>query len=186
MTDIAIIPDGYFAPFDIYVSEAGFLSDEGLQTAVTISLFTDRRLPDGTPHPDGMSDMRGYWGDVGESDGYQWGSLLWTLYRQVITNSVITSCREFCEQALQWMVDDGIAQSVTVTAERAGTYQINIGVTIVKRDTLETLRYSYVWDGQATQKVSVTDETLQVLEAMPAISGWYSCMNYTVPELLTV
>lgn len=184
MTDIAILPDGFFAPFDIYVAEDGFKADDGLQTAVIISLFTDRRLPDGVAHPDGAADRKGYWGDLAESDGYQWGSLLWTLYRQVITDTVITNCRQFCEDALQWMIDDGIAESVTVTAERAGTYQINIGIIVVKRDTRDTLRYSYLWNGQA-ETTELPDPNLDVLEAYQSISNWYVCMNYTVPELLT-
>lgn len=148
MTDIALEADAAGKIFDIDYGVFGFTGDDGLQTAVIISLFTDRRLPDGVGHPEGLNDPRGYWGDVGETDGHQWGSLLWTLYRQVITNAVIASCREFCEQALQWMIDDGIAESVNVTAERAGTYQISISIEIEKKDTRDSLRYSYLWNGQ--------------------------------------
>ncbi len=148
MTDIALKADAAGNIFDIDFGIYGFDSDDGLQTSIIISLFTDRRLPVGVDHPEGLNDPRGYWGDVAEADGFQWGSLLWTLYRQVITNAVVTSCREFCEQALQWMIDDGIAESITVTSERAGTYQISISIEIVKKDTRETLRYSYLWDGQ--------------------------------------
>jgi phage gp46-like protein len=183
MTDIAILPDGYFAPFDIYISESGFEADDSLETAVIISLFTDRRLPESLALVEN-SDRKGYWGDLAESDGYQWGSLLWTMYRQVITDTVITSCRQFAEESLQWMIDDRIAESVTVTAERAGTYQINIGIDIVKRDTRDTLRYSYLWDGQS-KRMDRQNENIDILESLQAMNDWYACMNYTVPELLT-
>lgn len=180
MTDIALVQDSYFANFDIFTDGAGFWTDDGLQTAVTISLFTDKRLPDGVEHPDGMSDRRGYWGDIAEQDGYEWGSLLWTLYRSKITNQIITNCREYAVDALKWMIDDGIAESVVVNAERGGTYQINIEVVITKRDTRETLRYSYLWDGEASDK-NRTFEGIEVLDALPWIDKWYQTMNFTVP-----
>jgi len=148
MTDIALKAAAAGNVFDIDFGVHGFDSDDGLQTAVIISLFTDRRLPEGVEHPERLNDPRGYWGDVGEPDEFEWGSLLWTLYRQTITNAVIASCREFCERALQWLIDDGVAENVTVTAERAGTYQISISIEIVKKDTRDTLRYAYLWDGQ--------------------------------------
>lgn len=184
MTDIAVLKPTSDFSFDIFFTDDGFVTDDSLQTAVTISLFTDRRLPDSVANLDGSDDRRGYWGDLVEADGYQWGSLLWTLYRQVITAPVITSCREYCEQALQWLIDDGIAEAVIVTSERAGTYQISIGIEIVKRDTRDTLRYSYLWSGE-TKDIPLPDLNLDVFAAFQSINNWYATMNFTVPENFT-
>lgn len=180
MTDIALKADAAGYSFDISYNESGFITDEGLQTAVIISLFTDRRLPAGSVHPEGSGDPRGYWGDVGDADGYEWGSLLWTLYRQVITNEVITSCREFCYQSLEWMITDGIAESITVNAERAGTYQISIEIEIVRQSKQDAVKYSYLWDGQALAEQKTIEEPDNTA-LFEAINRWYYAMNFTIP-----
>lgn len=180
MTDIAILKLASGFTFDIIFNPDGFVTDDSLQTAVTISLFTDRRLPDSVANLDNSDDRRGYWGDIAESDGYQWGSLLWTLYRQKITSPVIASCSEYCEQALQWLIDDGIAETVSVTSERAGIYQISIGIEIVKRDTRDTLRYSYLWSGDV-EYPSEIEETGPDPEVIRIAERWHTVMNYTVP-----
>lgn len=148
MTDIALQQYGA-GQFSIALNSDGtdLLADDGLETAVIISLFTDRRLPDGPSPPDGTDDPRGWWGDIGDADGVQTGSLLWTLWREKVLPPTVSRAIEYCQQALQWMIDDSIASAVSVTGERAGLYQISLAVDIVKPDK-KTLRYAYLWDGQ--------------------------------------
>lgn len=148
MTDIALQQIGV-GNFNILLSEAGtdLREDDGLETAVIISLFTDRRLPAGQLPNDGTIDPRGWWGDLGDDDGVQIGSLLWLLWREKVLPSTVARAIEYAKGALQWMIDDGIASAVNVTGERAGLYQISLGIEIIK-PTGEVLRYAYLWDGQ--------------------------------------
>jgi phage gp46-like protein len=148
MTDIALEQIGV-GNFNLRLNAAGndLLSDEGLETAVILSLFTDRRLPDGRAPNDGTNDPRGWWGDIGDDDGVQIGSHLWLLWREKVLPQTVANAITYCREALQWMIDDGIAVSVDVIGERAGLYQISIGIAIL-RPTGETLRYAYLWDGQ--------------------------------------
>jgi phage gp46-like protein len=65
-----------------------------LDTAVILSLFTDRRALDSDDIPKN-SDRRGFWGDaypLVEND--QWGSRLWTLHRAKATNETLRVARE--------------------------------------------------------------------------------------------
>ena len=95
-------------------------------------------------HPD---DPRGWWGDIGDADGVELGSLLWTLWREKITAETLTRARAYCVDALQWMIGDGIARRVDVATERGGLYQISIAIEITKPDRT-VVKYSYLWDGQ--------------------------------------
>lgn len=149
MTDIALKPIGVGQQFDIAAGATDLVLDDGLETAVMVSLFTDQRASTDDLKRAGETDPRGWWGDIGDPDGVQIGSLLWLLSRQKITAEVIARAREYCSKALQWMIDDGIAASVSVETERAGLHQISIGITITKPDN-SGLRYSYLWDGQRT------------------------------------
>lgn len=148
MTDIALQQLGV-GNFNVLLNAAGndLLADDGLETAVIISLFSDLRLPNGQPLNDGTNDPRGWWGDMGDEDGVQLGSLLWLLWREKVLPATVARAIEYCRDALQWMIDDGIATTVNVVGERAGLYQISLGIEIL-RPTGETLRYAYLWDGQ--------------------------------------
>lgn len=148
MTDIALQQTGV-GNFNLLLNAAGndLLADDGLETAVIISLFSDKRLPAGQTPNDGTNDPRGWWGDIGDEDGKQLGSYLWLLWREKVLPSTVARAIEYCKDALQWMIDDGIAATVNVTGERAGLYQISLGIEIL-RPTGDTLRYAYLWDGQ--------------------------------------
>lgn len=148
MTDISLqqVSVGNFNLL-LNAAETDLLADEGLETCVIISLFSDKRLPNGQTPNDGTTDPRGWWGDIGDTDGVQIGSLLWLLWREKVLPSTVARAIEYAKDALQWMIDDGIARAVNVTGERAGLYQISLGIEII-RPTGETLRYAYLWDGQ--------------------------------------
>lgn len=92
-TDIARITDGQL--------EAATLED-----AVRISLLSWRRADDeGTAR-------HGWWADA------EFGSRLWQLERAKTTPQTLVDAQDFVREALAWMVVDGIASGVTVTAER--------------------------------------------------------------------
>ena len=129
--DIAITQDSN-GQFDIALGDYDLTSDQGLRTAVLISLFTDRRADDDDQLPDGSNDRRGYWGDsYPDIDGDELGSRLWLLSREKQTTDVLIRAREYCQEALQWLIDDGIASTVEVDNEwlRQGVMAIYITIT---------------------------------------------------------
>lgn len=130
-------------------------SDEGLETAVIISLFSDRRAKIDDPLPDpNNSDRRGWWGDlISDIEDDQIGSRLWLLDREKTTESVLVRAKEYAEESLQWIIVDGVAAKVAVIAERQGTPgndRLALGVQIFKKDgTEEALNFEAQWDAQA-------------------------------------
>nr|GAT43694.1 predicted protein [Mycena chlorophos] len=102
-------------PGDWQLSGADLLSGNDLTTAVLISLFTDRLAEASDTIPDGTTNRRGWWGDLDQD--YPIGSRLWLLARSKLTQAVANKAQDYCIEALQWMIDDGVAASVTVTAQ---------------------------------------------------------------------
>lgn len=95
---------------------AGGLDErDPLGTAVVLSLFTDRRAPEGWRPEE--ADRRGWWGDgavpAGEN-GREDGSWLWLLRREAVTEENIRLARIYAEQALQWLVDENVASRIEV------------------------------------------------------------------------
>ena len=114
MTDIAfswpLVDD---AP-DLSLSGADLLADDGLWTAIVISLFTDRRVEEGELPP-GHTDRRGWWADLLEEDD-RIGSRLWLLRRERASDEVAARAAGYAEEALAWMVEDGVLTAVAASA----------------------------------------------------------------------
>lgn len=123
-------------------------TDEGLQTAVIISLFTDRRAND-EELPAGVTSKRGWWGDsLSDIDGDAIGSKLWLIQREKELNSVAMRAEQYAREALQWLISTRIASQVDVTAELLGNGRLGLGVRIHRPSKLVEYRFNYNWDAQ--------------------------------------
>jgi phage gp46-like protein len=140
---IAVGGDPYY---DLAILNNDLEAEEGLKTAILISLFTDRRVTAEELPPE-ERDRRGWWADALNADDDQIGSKLWLLKREKITTQVIAKFQQYCEEALQWLVDDGIAESVDVIVERSGTYQVSIEIDLIRGHDEDGQKYAFVWDG---------------------------------------
>lgn len=101
--------------------------DDSLTRAVIISLFTWRRADEGDIY-DGAQKY-GWWGDT-FNDNDRIGSKLWQLLRRSLTDETVNEAREMCESALQWLIDDGVCESITVDTERNGNDRLDISVAL--------------------------------------------------------
>ncbi|WP_233869713.1 phage GP46 family protein [Paraburkholderia adhaesiva] len=86
-------------------------SGDDLQTAVLISLFTDRLALPTDPVPDG--DRRGWWGD---DPRYPIGSRLWLLNRVKGPLDLPQRAQDYAAEALQWLMDDGVVATFDISA----------------------------------------------------------------------
>lgn len=129
--------------------------DDGLQTAVIISLFTDRRAsPEQIPLELPQDDLRGYWGDIANATpSDQTGSLLWLLAREKQLPQILGRAQQYCREALAWMVEDLVATRVEVTAEFVAQGWMLLLVDIF-RPTGSPVRYrfNYEWAAQAAKR----------------------------------
>lgn len=139
--------------FDVSIEDQDLETDEGLRTAVILSLFTDRRvkpeeLPAGTLDP----DRRGWWGDaLSEVEGDQIGSKWWLLVREKQTEETRKRYQEYAEEALQWLIEDGVAQSITVEAEFVSRSVLGVQITIPRPGNKEAFRYNLNWNFESNR-----------------------------------
>ena len=118
---------------DWLIGAPGLAEESGLKSAIILSLFSDRRAnpDDALPSP-ASSDRRGWWGDnFAALQNDRIGSRLWLLSREKQLSKVLLRANEYCKEALQWLIDDGIAKAVEVHAEivRAGVLGVEIIIT---------------------------------------------------------
>ncbi|MDH5753332.1 MAG: phage GP46 family protein [Deltaproteobacteria bacterium] len=130
---------------DISLAGADLATDEGLETAVLISLFTDRRAEDDDDLPGDPQDKRGWWADAFQEDKI--GSRLWLLSRAKSTTEVLIKAREYAEEALAWMIADGVARAVKATAEKSED-MLALKVEIHRPDgKAQQYRFEAFWEG---------------------------------------
>ncbi|MCW5760104.1 MAG: phage GP46 family protein [Phenylobacterium sp.] len=125
---------------------AGFdlASGTDLETAVLISLFTDRRADPDDVIPDGSGDPRGWWGDA--LGARPLGSKLWLLERAKQTEDTRQRAQGYAEDALAWLVEDGVAAEVVVAASWQGPGFLGLQVTISEPDGRQTaFNYQWAW-----------------------------------------
>lgn len=153
MSDIALILNDDMLG-DFVIADNDLAIDEGLETAVIISLFTDARAQPDDVITDGSGDPRGWWGDsVANENDDETGSRLWLLEREKQQTQVLERAEQYARESLQWMVEDQVVDSINVTAEipSAGVLLITVQLSRPEGDAVQ-YRYEYAWRQQAARR----------------------------------
>lgn len=143
MSDIALSWDKTRA--DVQLVGKGLRTGDDLITALTVSLFTDRRAADDDELLDGSDDRRGWWGDNAAAP---LGSRLWMLERSKRTQQTLQLARDYIAEALQWLIDDGVVSAFDITVEWLPGSQLSALVTAHRNDgTREANSFTWAWNG---------------------------------------
>ncbi len=90
--------------------------EEGIGTAVLMSLFTDRRADESDEIDN--EDKKGWWGDlVAEVEGDLIGSKIYQLMRSKSTPDIEVKLKQFIFEALEWMIEDGVVVENGITVD---------------------------------------------------------------------
>ncbi|MEQ0775890.1 phage GP46 family protein [Paraburkholderia tropica] len=117
---------------------------DDLSTAILISLFTDRQAAADDDIPDGTTNRRGWWGDL-DSDT-QIGSRLWLLSRAKQTTETLQRANDYINEALQWLIDDGVVASFDVSLWWIKSGQLGGLIVAHKQNgTTTSVAYQSLW-----------------------------------------
>lgn len=156
-----LLPQGtIWEQADLAIVDDDLAIDQGLVTSGLLSLLVDARAEpeDSAPDPD---QRRGYWADeFSPVDGDRSGSKLWLLGRRTPSDGAEAVAKQYAREALQWYLDDGIAESVNVAAAIDAT-RLTMAVEIRSPagDAL-SFRLLDVWKGTQLDAVSANTEEL--------------------------
>ncbi len=117
-----------------------------LQTALLISLFSDRLAHDSDAIPDGTTNRRGWWGDEGET--YPIGSRLWLIDRSKLDQDVANAARGYIIEALQWFIDDGVVAAFDIATEIIFPNQLIATIQAYRSRAAQIAKnYDWAWTG---------------------------------------
>lgn len=147
-------PDLDAFDLSIDVAAADVAAEDTLVSAIVLSLMTDR-LAESNEVAAG-ADRRGWWADAfAEADGDRFGSRWWLLAREKQIPRTLQRASAYTQEALAWLVEDGLADKVDVVAfaPRTGWLVVQIDVLLAG----ESRRYRFEWD-QATDEWQLAGE----------------------------
>lgn len=149
MTDLVLqmnTTPGVLPSFEMATDISEMTADNSLNTAVILSLFTDRLANEDDVIPDNTDDRRGWWADaIADIEHDNIGSRLWLLSREKQTTTVLRQAEEYAFEALTWLLDDGIANAVRVVATNPRMSWLKLNIEIDRPDK-PTARFNFLWE----------------------------------------
>jgi phage gp46-like protein len=146
MADITTIWDVDNGRGDWAMAGPSLQSGNDLETAVLISLFTDRQAEPSDVILDGSGDPRGWWADQGAASPI--GSRLWLLDRACDRADVPVRANAYITEALAWLIEDGVATSVDVATEFTTPTMLGCAIAILRSSGEQVvLNYAWAWNG---------------------------------------
>jgi phage gp46-like protein len=135
-----------------YDDDGRIVEGHDLKAAVFLSLFLDAPARDGDDIPD-HATRRGFWADAFNTDGDITGSRLWLLERSKVTAAALADAKTYADEALAWMVRDGVARAVTTSAERYVLTPETQGILLrVVGYRVTGERFSWAWDALTAEE----------------------------------
>lgn len=134
---------------DAVLAQGDLETDAGLETAIYLSLFLDRY--DDTD--DDPTQRRGWWADGITGTLDRIGSRLWLAETAgKLTPDLPDKLRTWTREALGWLVEDGVARDLEVTAAlTARGYTLEILVYRPSQHDPSRFRFARTWAAQETR-----------------------------------
>lgn len=128
MSDLYLIPTS--SGGDITITDGQPQMTSGIETAVYLSLFT-----------------QGYWGNSVSQEQYD--SEMDALFAKPLSNQTRLAVIDEAKRLLAWMIADGLAAEIEVSAGIPAVGVLHLAITIHEPDkTTETFAYALNWNAQ--------------------------------------
>lgn len=142
-----------------YVNSDGIETDDGLETAVILSLFQDARATEDEIAAAGLpaAELGGWWGEAfNEIEGDAEGSKLWLLARSKKTDETLARAKSYAEEALQWLIDDEVASAIAVEASWFYGQHRGLLVLVIDITRADGKRWRSVWNAMSGDMLEST------------------------------
>jgi phage gp46-like protein len=131
--------------FSIDPATGDLTNEDSYDTDILCSLFTDKRA-DSSQIAE-SSKRRGWFGDtVASLENYEIGSWIWLLSQERLINDTVNKAVSYCNDALQWIIDLGLATRIDVTGEKSGTKDIKVTIKIYIENNLVSKYNVLIWE----------------------------------------
>lgn len=126
--------------YDISFTSGDFTLDDGLETSFLMTCYCQRRN-------DEIEDPRsrgGWAGNQLNTDGFEQGSLVWTLFQEKADDDAANLAQNYLEDAFQWYLDDGIAKEINIDIS-LDNEEMTATIEITRNDDTQFTLYYDLW-----------------------------------------
>jgi len=141
---------------EVILGDRDVLRDPGFETAVLITLGTDKYADDDDPLPDDGGYRGGWFGDsIPPVPDYKMGTKLWLLRRSKTEREIPARAKEYLLDGFKWMIDDGIIEKIEVNVERRRDLNTTLAFTlsfIKPEGNTIFYKFYYNWEEQLIRR----------------------------------
>ena len=129
--------------FDIGIEDGDFIAEDGFDTAIWVSLFTDARADESqVVLPE---NRRGWMGNLA-NDERQLGGLLWLVEQRRLNQDTLNETIDYARKSLIWFIEDGLATQLNVTGEIVPRSGISLTMIITSVKGVTSTHYVNLWE----------------------------------------
>ena len=127
------------------ITDGDLTEEDGFDTAIAMSLFTDARAPDNAVV---IPEKRKGWMGNLESpvEDRELGGLLWLVDQSKLTQDTLNTSVNYARLALNWFIEDQIANSIVVTGEIVPRSGIRLKVVFTALSGKISTHYFNLWE----------------------------------------
>ena len=141
MIDIALAQDS-MGRFDLVFENGDFKKEDGLDTAIWISLFCDARADASeVPQPE---HRRGWLGNLDRD--FDLGSKLWLIDQKRLTQNLLNQAVDYAAKALEWMKTQDILTDIAATGSIINPYGIRLAIPLTYTNGASETKYFNLWE----------------------------------------
>ena len=131
--------------FDLAIENGDFKNQDGMDTALNVSLFTDARATrEQVVVPE---NRRGWLGNiVSEVAERQLGGYLWLTEQRRLTQDTLNEVVDYCRKSLVWLLEDNVCLGLEVTGAIVPRTGIALNVDITARNGATDSHYFPLWE----------------------------------------
>jgi phage gp46-like protein len=129
--------------YDIDFGRGEIIGAEGMDTAIIMSLFTNKRADESevaNPIDRGGNIMD----ELNNDPNFEIGSKLWLLRQSRANQDTLNRAESYINECLQWMIEDNIAKNISVSCSFYNNELIS-NITIQKADNTKYTKSYKLW-----------------------------------------
>lgn len=116
-----------------------------LESSVLFSLFSNQYIS--AEELNSENSLGGWWGDLitPETKIKRLGSKIYIMLRDKLLPDTKDKLKTYIEEALQWLIDDGVAVNLLVDVQKLTETSLASSVEIVRPQGKKNQKYEFVW-----------------------------------------
>ena len=131
--------------FDWVIEDGDIANEDGFDTVLFVSLFTDARAPETIVLK--PENRRGWMGDIESPiEGRQLGGLLWLASPRRLNQKTLNEVLDYARKSLSWITEDGLAKRIEVSGNIVPKYGITLSIIISVAQGETVSRFIKLWE----------------------------------------